>query len=87
MPTQSVAVADDAYLSTTNPEFLAALPDDIREEVLAQERQQREREERARRQTTEPTAAPAEVDVASMVAMLTPELRQEILRDNCLIYI
>ncbi|GAO46185.1 hypothetical protein G7K_0422-t1 [Saitoella complicata NRRL Y-17804] len=73
--------------SEISPEFLEALPDDIREELLAQEaadRRRRERErEREEQQAPDAQAStgPAEIDPASFLASLDPELRRSVLAD------
>jgi hypothetical protein len=59
-----------------DPEALAALPEDMRREVLAQEQ---ERQERARREASSAPAPVEEMDSASFLASLAPELRAEVL--------
>ena len=65
--------------SSLDPEALAALPEEMRREIIEEERhQQRLRE----REAAQPAADPAnaeEIDPASFLASLTPELRQDIL--------
>jgi hypothetical protein len=65
--------------SSLDPEALAALPEDMRREIIEEEQhQQRLRE----REAAQPAADPAnaeEMDPASFLASLTPELRQDIL--------
>ena len=65
--------------SSLDPEALAALPEDMRREIIEEEQhQQRLRE----REAAQPAADPAnaeEMDSASFLASLTPELRQDIL--------
>jgi hypothetical protein len=65
--------------SSLDPEALAALPEDLRREIIEEEQhQQRLRE----REAAQPAADPAnaeEMDPASFLASLTPELRQDIL--------
>jgi len=70
--------ADDiAAASGLDPEALAALPESIRAEVLAQEaRERRRREEEAR--PADPSLA-QDMDNASFVASLSPDLREEVL--------
>jgi E3 ubiquitin-protein ligase HUWE1 len=67
-----------------NEEFLAALPPEIRAELLqqeAQERRRREREENRRR--NQPVAPQAEdMDNASFLATLPPDLRAAVLMDT-----
>ena len=65
--------------SGLDPEALAALPEEMRREVIEQEQVERRQREEA---NAEPAADPAnaeEMDNASFLASLTPELRQEIL--------
>lgn len=70
-----------------NEEFLAALPPEIRQELLqneAQERRRREREEtrrRAQAANNEPAQAD-DIDTASFLASLDPALRQAVLMDQ-----
>jgi len=72
---------DAAQISESglDPEALAALPEEMRREIIEQEQQhQRLREQEA----TEPAADPAnaeDMDNASFLASLAPDLRQEIL--------
>ena len=63
--------------SEVSPEFLAALPPAIQEEVLAQQRAEQARMEAER---TPSTAAPPEsqVDPAGFIASLPPSLRQQV---------
>ncbi|KAL9185952.1 hypothetical protein ACHAXT_003729 [Thalassiosira profunda] len=62
-----------------DPEVFASLPDDMRREVIEQEqRQQRLREEQAAQPAADPANA-EEMDNASFLASLAPDLRQEIL--------
>ena len=60
--------------SSLDPEALAALPEDMRREVIEQERQER----RMREAPADPNNA-EEMDNASFVASLAPDLRNEIL--------
>lgn len=76
---QAQATADVASQldagSSLDPEALAALPEDVRREVM-------EQEQRERRMHNEAPADPAnaeEMDNASFIASLSPELREEIL--------
>ena len=65
--------------SGLDPEALAALPEEMRREVIQQEQQERSLREQ---QAAQPAADPAnaeEMDNASFLASLTPDLRQEIL--------
>ncbi|KAL2861423.1 hypothetical protein BJX68DRAFT_260250 [Aspergillus pseudodeflectus] len=83
---RSQAAAAGEEPSEINPEFLEALPAEIREELLQQEAADRRRREResARRQTgTGGTPAHAEeMDPASFLATLDPNLRQAVLADQ-----
>lgn len=68
--------------SQISDEFLNALPPEIRAEIIQQERQ-----EQARRRAEEAAApgdngAPAEIDPASFIASLDPQLRQTVLLDS-----
>ena len=64
-----------AEVSEINAEFLAALPPNIQEEVLAQQRLERERQAAA-------TANPdAPVDPANFIQTLPPSLRRQVLAD------
>lgn len=74
-----------------NSEFLDALPPDIRAEVLQQEaveqsRRDREAASRAEREAAEAAGAPApqaaELDPASFLQSLDPELRNQVLMDQ-----
>lgn len=55
-----------------DPEFLAALPPDIREEVLAQQRAQRQN------QSQELEGQPVEMDAVSIIATFPSEIREEV---------
>ncbi|KAF1962906.1 hypothetical protein CC80DRAFT_99904 [Byssothecium circinans] len=68
-------------------QFLAALPPEIRQELLqheAQERRRSQREEQRRRAQTASNGPPQpeEIDTASFLASLDPELRQAVLMDQ-----
>jgi E3 ubiquitin-protein ligase HUWE1 len=70
-----------------NEEFLAALPPEIRQELLqheAQERRRTEREEARRRAqaVNNGPAQPEDIDTASFLASLDPALRQAVLMDQ-----
>ena len=71
--------------SQISAEFLDALPPEIRAEILHQERIEQARR-RAEERTTAPAAgdAPAavEMDPASFIASLDPQLRQDVLMDQ-----
>ena len=62
--------------SSLDPEALAALPEEVRLEVLAQERHNRANQEAS--EPADPSRA-EEMDPASFIASLAPDLRQEIL--------
>jgi hypothetical protein len=67
--------------SGLDPEALAALPEDMRREVIQQEQEERERRQQQQRVQESP-ADPAnaqDMDNASFVASLSPDLRSEIL--------
>ncbi len=67
------AVADSIEASRLDPEVLAALPPELQEEVL-------ENEERRRREEEQVDLSRAEdIDNASFVASLSPDLRREVL--------
>jgi len=61
--------------STLDPEALAALPEEMRNEIIAQEQRQRRLSDSA---PADPSNA-AEMDNASFIASLAPNLREEIL--------
>mmetsp|Transcript_747 Transcript_747/g.1813 ORF Transcript_747/g.1813 Transcript_747/m.1813 type:complete len:4405 (+) Transcript_747:307-13521(+) len=61
--------------SSLDPEVLAALPEDMRREAIQQEQQERRLREQA---PADPSNA-AEMDNASFIASLAPELRNDIL--------
>ena len=85
---RSQAAASGEEPTDISREFLEALPADIREELLqqeAQDRRRRERMEAQRRQqaTGGPAAARAEeMDPASFLASLEPQLRQHVLMEQ-----
>jgi E3 ubiquitin-protein ligase HUWE1 len=71
--------------SQISDEFLNALPPEIRAEIIQQERQEQARrraEEAAPSGDNGPAAAPAEIDPASFIASLDPQLRQTVLLDS-----
>lgn len=70
--------------SQISSEFLDALPPEIRAEILQQERIEQARrraEESAEVQATDPGTA-AEIDPASFIASLDPQLRQDVLMEQ-----
>jgi len=74
----AVASLDLDTSSNLDPEVLAALPEELRQEVIEQERNER----RLRQQEQETSADPAQaedIDPASFIASLAPDLREEIL--------
>jgi E3 ubiquitin-protein ligase HUWE1 len=84
---RSEAVATGAQPSEIDQEFLAALPDEIRAEIIQQERADRRRRERdeARRQaaaTGAPVPVPQDMDAASILATLPPDLRAQVLAEQ-----
>jgi E3 ubiquitin-protein ligase HUWE1 len=86
---RSQATAAGAEPSEIDQEFLDALPAEIRDEIIQQERQDRRRREREeqRRQaaangSAAPAAGPQEMDAASILATLPPALRQQILMEQ-----
>jgi len=72
---QALASQLDQAQSNLDPEALAALPEDIRREVMMQEEQER----RTREQVPADPSRAEEMDNASFLASLTPDLRTEIL--------
>ncbi|XP_015788441.1 E3 ubiquitin-protein ligase HUWE1 isoform X3 [Tetranychus urticae] len=74
-PAAQPATGENSALSEVNPEFLAALPPNIQEEVLAQ---QRAEQQRLQAQTTSPDAP---VDPAVFIQTLPPGLRRQVLAD------
>lgn len=84
---RSQAAAAGQEPTDISREFLEALPPEIREELLQQEAQDRRRREReeARRRAQAQTGQPAraeEMDPASFLASLDPDLRQSILMEQ-----
>ncbi|XP_071495531.1 E3 ubiquitin-protein ligase HUWE1-like [Diadema antillarum] len=84
-PPSSQADPSTSSLSQVNPEFLAALPPHIQEEVLAQERAEQQRRTLAAAtaaSTPSASVVPAEpVDPAAFIQNLPPGLRQTVLAD------
>ncbi|KAG9000508.1 hypothetical protein FRB94_005396 [Tulasnella sp. JGI-2019a] len=82
---RTTAQAEIPPESTISPEFLDALPEDIRAEILHQEAADRARRDRiqaaARAPQTGPTG-PSDIDAASVLATLDPQLRQAILMEQ-----
>jgi E3 ubiquitin-protein ligase HUWE1 len=74
--TQELAAQLDG--SSLDPEVLAALPEDMRREVIEQDRRERMRLQNQDETPADPSHA-EEMDNASFIASLAPELREEIL--------
>lgn len=72
---QQAAVQNEQTVVEVNPEFLAALPPNIQEEVLAQQRIEQQRLAAAAANPNDP------VDAAAFFQNLQPSLRQAILTD------
>jgi E3 ubiquitin-protein ligase HUWE1 len=66
--------------SQISAEFLDALPPELRAEIIQQERQEQARRDRDAR--AQPTGVPAEIDAASFIASLDPQLREVVLMDQ-----
>jgi E3 ubiquitin-protein ligase HUWE1 len=85
---RSQAVATGSQPSDIDQEFLDALPDDIRDEIIQQERQDRRRREREERNRAAAAAngggpaAAGDMDAATILATLTPALRNQILMEQ-----
>lgn len=83
---RSQAAATGEAPSEISREFLEALPEEIREELLQQEAHERRRREReeARRRAAQSggTRAAEEMDPASFLATLEPNLRQAVLMEQ-----
>jgi E3 ubiquitin-protein ligase HUWE1 len=62
-------------------EFLDALPPEIRAELIQQERMEQSRHAAAPAPPPGPPGAPADIDPASFIASLDPQLRQVVLMD------
>lgn len=86
VPQQSESAAPSGDQPTDiDEQFLAALPAEIREEVLqheAAERRRRDREENRRRNQTGPVPQAEDMDAASFLASLDPTLRAAVLMDT-----
>jgi E3 ubiquitin-protein ligase HUWE1 len=68
----AVTVQETQQVSDVNPEFLAALPLNIQEEVLAQQRQEQQRQAAAAANPNDP------VNAAEFFQNLQPSLRQAV---------
>merc|ERR1719153_886383 len=74
-PPQPTAGAGSQGMQEVNPEFLAALPPNIQEEVLAQQRLEQQRQNAAQADPAAP------VDPGEFLQTLPPSLRQSLLAD------
>ncbi|KAF1977763.1 hypothetical protein BU23DRAFT_499655 [Bimuria novae-zelandiae CBS 107.79] len=77
--------ASDQQTAGIDDEFLAALPPDIRNELIqheAQERRRQEREEQRRRSQANAPPQAEDIDPASFLASLDPALRQAVLMEQ-----
>ncbi|KAG8764160.1 hypothetical protein FRC11_003016 [Ceratobasidium sp. 423] len=68
--------------SQISADFLDALPPDIRAEILMQESAEQARMERARARAEQATGGPSDIDPASFLASLDPQLRQAVLMEQ-----
>ncbi|KAL4078441.1 hypothetical protein V8B97DRAFT_1881842 [Scleroderma yunnanense] len=68
--------------SRISPEFLDALPPEIRAELIQQERMDQTRQSRDPAPSNTGPGAPADIDPASFIASLDPQLRQVVLLDS-----
>ncbi|KAL4252810.1 UPL family protein [Abortiporus biennis] len=69
--------------SQISDEFLDALPPELRAEIIQQEAIERARRQAEQSVTQDaPAAAPADIDPASFIASLDPQLRQVVLMDS-----
>ncbi|KAI0644511.1 hypothetical protein C8Q79DRAFT_912719 [Trametes meyenii] len=68
--------------SQISAEFLEALPPEIRAEIIQQEALERAQRTRAEQAATQPAGAPADIDPATFIASLDPQLRQVVLMDS-----
>ncbi|KAI0666580.1 hypothetical protein C8Q78DRAFT_1176707 [Trametes maxima] len=68
--------------SQISAEFLEALPPDIRAEIIQQEAVERAQRTRAEQAAAQPGGAPADIDPATFIASLDPQLRQVVLMDS-----
>ncbi|RPB00949.1 hypothetical protein L873DRAFT_1678406 [Choiromyces venosus 120613-1] len=76
------AAATNDQSSEISREFLEALPDEIRDELLAQEAADRRRRERDQARPPGASTGPADLDLASFLATLEPDLRQTVLLEQ-----
>ena len=75
VPTTQASSSNTNTFTEVNPEFLAALPPNIQEEVLAQ---QRAEQQRIAAQNANPETP---VDAGSFIGTLPPSLRRQVLAD------
>jgi len=68
--------------SQISPEFLDALPPEIRAELIQQERMEQSRNAAVPAPPPGPPGVPADIDPASFIASLDPQLRQVVLMDS-----
>jgi len=76
------AAATNDQPSEISGEFLEALPDEIRDELLAQEAADRRRRERDQARPQGASTGPADLDLASFLATLEPDLHQTVLLER-----
>ncbi|KAI0708195.1 hypothetical protein C8T65DRAFT_740208 [Cerioporus squamosus] len=72
--------------SQISAEFLEALPPDIRAEIIQQEATERAQRTRAEQAAQQP-GGPVDIDPASFIASLDPQLRQVVLMDSDEVFI
>lgn len=74
-PTEQASTSSGATFPEVNPEFLAALPAEVQEEVLAQQRAEQQRQAAINSNPDQP------VDPAIFLQTLAPNLRRQVLAD------
>ncbi|KAF6724675.1 E3 ubiquitin-protein ligase HUWE1 [Oryzias melastigma] len=77
LPTTTAPVLGGPGVTEVSPEFLAALPPAIQEEVLAQQRAEQQRRELAQ----QPTQGDTPLDPVTFIQTLPSELRRSVLED------
>ncbi|XP_068610279.1 E3 ubiquitin-protein ligase HUWE1 [Brachionichthys hirsutus] len=77
LPSTTVPVLGGPGVTEVSPEFLAALPPAIQEEVLAQQRAEQQRRELAQ----QPTQGDTPLDPVTFIQTLPSELRRSVLED------
>ncbi|XP_058499680.1 E3 ubiquitin-protein ligase HUWE1 isoform X9 [Solea solea] len=77
LPTSTAPVLSGPGVTEVSPEFLAALPPAIQEEVLAQQRAEQQRRELAQ----QPTQGDTPLDPVTFIQTLPSELRRSVLED------